>query len=115
MDFTFAKQLHYLIHHVDGEYVAHCLDMDLIGSGDTKENAVQQLNTAVRALVFFALRTDNFDIGRLCGRAPEDYWGKFDEAKRTSGTTTRTLDILPEVAPVTVKQCHFTYCLAVAA
>ena len=115
MDFTFSAQLNYLIHQVDGDYVAHCLDMDLVGTGDNKDDAIAELNTAVRALVFFALKTETFDILSLCKRAPRDYWDMFDEAKRTSGTTTCTLEVSPEIAPVTVKQCHFTYCFAVAA
>jgi hypothetical protein len=115
MDFTFAKQLNYLIHHVDGEHVAHCLDMDLVGSGKTKNDAIAELNSAVRALVFFALKTGTLDILSLSGKAPGRYWEQFEDAKRTSGTVIHTLDISPEIAPVTVKQCHFTYCLAVAA
>jgi hypothetical protein len=115
MDFEFSTQLNYLIHHVDGDYVAHCLDMDLVGTGDTTDEAIEELNTAVRALVYFALKTDTFDILSLCNRAPKDYWGMFDEAKRTSGATVCTLEVSPELAPVTVKQCHFTYCYAVAA
>jgi hypothetical protein len=114
MEFTFAKQLNYLIHQADGEHVAHCLDMDLVGSGDTKEAAITQLNLAVKSLVFFAFRTNTLDILSLAGRAPDRYWNWFDDAKRTSGTTLHTLDVSPEIAPVTVKQCHLTYCLAEA-
>src|SRR5439155_11331231 len=102
-------------HRVDGEHVAHCLDMDLVGTGNSEEEAIAELNTAVRAFVFYAIKREVLDIVSLCKRAPNEYWDMFDEAKRTSGTRTRTLDVNPEIAPVTVKECHFTYCLAVAA
>ncbi len=115
MDFTFSKELHYLIHRVDGELVAHCLDMDLVGSGSTDKEAIEELNTAVRALVFFAVKTKTFDIVSLCKKAPQNYWDLFEEAKQTSGTKTCTLDVSPEIAPVLVKHCHFTYHLAFAA
>ena len=115
MEFTFSKQLHYLIHTSDGEQVAHCLDMDLVGSGATNEEAIAELNSAVRALVFFAVKTKTFDIESICKRAPQDYWAMFEEAKHSTGVETCTLDVSPEIAPVTVQQCHFTYCLAYAA
>lgn len=114
MDFTFSTQLHYLIHSVDGECVAHCLDMDLVGSGENEEQAIAQLNTAVRALVYFAIKSKVFDILTLCKSAPSRYWEMFQEA-RQRGIRTRTLEISPEIAPVTVSECHFTYVLAVAA
>jgi|SRR5215467_15032868 len=112
MEFTFTKQLYYLIHKADGEQVAHCLDLDLVGSGETNEEAITELNMAVRALLFFAVKTQTFDIDGICTRAPERYWEMFEDAKHESGVTTQTLDVSPEVAPVTVRQCHFTYCLA---
>ena len=115
MEFTFSKQLHYLIHTADGEQVAHCLDMDLVGSGKTDEEAIAELNCAVRALVFFAVKTQASDIEGLSKRAPESYWGMFEEAKRRNGFETRKLALSPEIAPVTVQQCNLTYCLAYAA
>lgn len=115
MEFTFSKQLHYLIHTADGEQVAHCLDMDLVGSGETDEDAIAELNCAVRAFVFFAVKAQTSDIEGLSKRAPERYWEMFEQAKRTNGTETRTLELSPEIAPVTVQQCNLTYCLAYAA
>jgi hypothetical protein len=114
MDFTFTTQLHYLIHNVDGEDVAHCLDLDLVGSGNTADEAIDELNTAVCALVFFAVKTKTYDVLSFCKKAPVRYWDLFEEAK-LSGVEVRTLEVSPELAPVAVSQCHFTYCLAVAA
>jgi hypothetical protein len=111
MDFTFAQPLHYLIHHSDGEYVAHCLDMDLVGTAKNEKDAIEQLNDAVRVLVLLSFQSQR----SVYQHAPKRYWDMFEEAKTKNGTKTRTLVISAEISPVTVKQCHFTYCLAVAA
>jgi hypothetical protein len=116
MDFTFSTQLHYLIHFVDEEYVAHCLDMDLVGTGDSIDDAIDELNSTVRSIVYFAVKSEVFDILSLTKSAPERYWELFEGAKKKTGVQTRTLDVGSDLEPVTVKQCrHFTYCLAVAA
>jgi len=115
MDFTFTSQLHYLVHQVDGEYVAHCLDLDLVGSGRTIESAVDQLNELVRAVVFFCIQANVPDTSAHCSRAPKEYWDMFKEAYDEHDPVIKTLDISPEVGPVTVMQCHFTYCLAIVA
>ncbi len=108
MDFTFTTQLHYLVHSADDEYVAHCLDLDLVGSGDTVESAVSQLNTVVRAVVFFCLKAGIADTSDHCVKAPQEYWDMFNDAEQENGSTVRTLDVAPEVAPVSAMQCHFT-------
>jgi len=115
MDFTFTSQLHYLVHQVDGEYVAHCLDLDLVGTGSDVESAVSQLNDLVRAVVVFCLGTKRRDVSGHCSRAPEEYWEKFQSAYNENEPVIRTLDVSPEVSPVTVMECHFTYCLAIVA
>jgi hypothetical protein len=117
MDFTFTNQLHYLVHQVDGEsgYVAHCLDLDLVGSGDDVEAAVSQLNDIVRTVVFFCLKARKSDPSSHCSKAPHEYWEMFKCAEQENGSTVRTLDVAPELAPVSVMECHFTYCLAIAA
>ena len=89
--------------------------MDLVGSGATQDAAIAQLNTAVRGLVYYAIKNKAFDIIALCKEAPNGYWEMFEEAKKQHGSRTTTLEISPEVAPVTVSECHFTYELAVAA
>jgi hypothetical protein len=108
MDFTFSTQLHYLVHFADGEYVAHCLDMDLVGSGKNEEEAVDSLNNAVRSLVYFAIKSKVFEVLSLCKNAPARYWDMFEEAKLRSGIKMRKLQVNPEIAPVTVKECHWS-------
>jgi hypothetical protein len=127
MEFTFRTQLHYLIHAVDGEYVAHCLDADLVGTGKSKAEAIEELNLAVRMLAFYAISSNVFDIMSLCKQAPERYWQKFESAKRTSGTEEHELEVCPDLPLISVQQGdaarphpvepvfkkrEFTYCVA---
>ena len=114
MDFTLSSQLHYLIHQADGEYVAHCLDMDLVGSGATIDEAVTEANTGVQALVLFALRNGSEQLLADCKQAPDEYWDMYEEAKQSGRTETRTLEVHPALQPVAVSQCHYTYCLSLA-
>jgi hypothetical protein len=115
MDFTFAAELYYLIHFVDGDFVAHCLDMDLVGVGPTQDDAVCALNTAVQTFVYFAIKTVSLNALNNTKRAPQRYWDMFDEAKKQRGVETYTLEVSLEPSPVQATQCHLTYCLAVAA
>jgi len=115
MDFTFTSQLHYLVHQADGEQVAHCLDLDLVGSGPTVEQAVDQLNDLVRTIVVFCIVQGKHDVSAHCGRAPQKYWDMFQHALNDKEPIFRTLDVGGNVAPVNVMECHFTYVLAIAA
>jgi hypothetical protein len=115
MDFTFTSQLHYLVHEVDGEQVAHCLDLDLVGSGPDLDSAVYQLNDAVRAVVYFCMKSGAANTSGRCQRAPQEYWDMFSQALDEKEPIIKTVEIASEVAPVTVMECHFTYQLAVVA
>lgn len=113
MDFTFSSQLHYLVHQVEGEYVAHCLDLDLVGSGHTVDDAVDQLNDTVRAVVYFCMKSGAPDTSAHCQKAPAEYWEMFRQALDEREPIIKTVDVASEVAPVTVMECHFTYQLAI--
>jgi hypothetical protein len=115
MDFTFTSQLHYLVHQVEGEYVAHCLDLDLVGTGSSVDDAVNQLNDTVRAVVYFCIKVGVPDTSAHCHRAPHEYWDLFNQALDQGEPIIKTVDVAAEVAPVNVMECHFTYCLAIAA
>jgi predicted RNase H-like HicB family nuclease len=43
----------------DGDWVAHCLEFDLVGTGATREDALEQLSTAIAMQVEFSLAHDN--------------------------------------------------------
>jgi hypothetical protein len=115
MDFTFTSQLHYLVHQIDGEHVAHCLDLDLVGSGPDLDSAVYQLNDAVRAIVYFCMKAGAPDASGRCQKAPPEYWEMFKHALDEKEPIIKTVEIAREMAPVTVMECHFTYQLAIVA
>lgn len=111
MEFTFETELHYLVHEVEGDKVAHCLDLDVVGVGNTNEDAIDALNTAVIGLILFMVRTDS--LSAVPKKAPKSYWDMYEEASKL-GTTKSTLEI-PEGKSLTVNECHYSYCVAVAA
>ncbi|HEY1649973.1 MAG TPA: hypothetical protein VGF96_18460 [Terracidiphilus sp.] len=115
MDFTFTSQLHYLVHQSDGEYVAHCLDLDLVGTGSSVDDAVEELNDAVRTVVYFCIKSNAPNASSCCHPAPQEYWDMFRRAFDENNPIIKTVDIAPELAPVNVMECHLTYCLAIAA
>ena len=115
MDFTFTSQLHYLVHRVEGEYVAHCLDLDLVGSGSDIDGAVYQLNDAVRAVVYFCMKSGAANTSAQCQKAPQEYWEMFDQALDEKEPVIKTVEVSPMASPVTVMECHFTYQMAVVA
>ncbi len=100
-----------------------------MGTGKTKEAAIDELNTAVRSLAAYAVQAKIFDMMSLCKQAPErGLWQMFDQAKQATGKLQEhVLDVCPEVKPVKVKQREaakppqepvftkreFTYCVAV--
>lgn len=116
MDFTFTSQLHYLVHQVDGEegHVAHCLDLDLVGSGNSVDDAVNQLNDLVRGVVYYCIKAGVRDTSMHCSRAPQSYWDMFQEACDANECSFKTLDVNPDISPVNIMECHFTYNLAIA-
>ena len=111
MEFTFETELHYLVHEVEGDKVAHCLDLDVVGVGKTNEEAIDALNTGVIGIILFMIRTDSFSA--IPNKAPQSYWEMYEEASRF-GVTKSTLEI-PDGKSMTVNECHYSYCVAVAA
>jgi hypothetical protein len=111
MEFTFETELHYLVHEADGDKVAHCLDLDLVGVGQTNDEAIDALNSAVVGMILFVLKTESFSA--LPAKAPKEYWEMFEVASQ-AGITKSTLEI-PEGKSMTVNECHYRYCVAVAA
>lgn len=62
----------------DGDWIAHCLEFDLLGDGPTKEAAARQLEMAI-ATQFESFRA-NQDINNLFSPAPAEIQRLFAEA-----------------------------------
>ncbi|HEX6985897.1 MAG TPA: hypothetical protein VF170_10995 [Planctomycetaceae bacterium] len=56
---TLRIPLRVVFYPEDGEWIAHCLEFDLLGSGSTKQEAVESLAEAIRLQVDESLRHDN--------------------------------------------------------
>jgi len=51
--------LHVVFYQEDGSWIAHCLEFDLIGDGETKVDALESLNEAIRLQVEHSLEHNN--------------------------------------------------------
>jgi predicted RNase H-like HicB family nuclease len=71
--------LHYLLSQSDGKHVAHCLDLDLVSTGETREKAAAKLDGLVKAHIELALATGQF--ANLATKAPQSFWNKFADGE----------------------------------
>lgn len=66
-----------LVFAQDEEWVAHCLDLDLVETGTTVDAAIASLVEAIQAQLWYARAHDNFAF--LFQPAPLETWQKFGE------------------------------------
>ena len=75
----------------DEEWVAHCLDLDLVETGATVDAAIASLVGAVQTQLWYARTHDNFAF--LFQPAPLKTWQQFGEIlKGPHRTVVRVLD-----------------------
>ena len=76
----------------EGEYMAHCLQLDIVATGPTEDSAVSDLMDLVRAQFDFAVQHDNLD--NLLKPAPPEVWAKlarYYSAEKTRWRRRRSL------------------------
>lgn len=56
---TFHIPLRVLFYKEDGDWIAHCLEFDLLGDGATKEDALENLTEAIGLQLEASLEFDN--------------------------------------------------------
>jgi predicted RNase H-like HicB family nuclease len=56
---TLRIPLRVVFYREEGQWIAHCLEFDLIGSGETREEAIGQLTAATQIQVEESLKHDN--------------------------------------------------------
>lgn len=71
--------LHYLLSESNDKHIAHCLDLDLVATADTRKDAAQKLDRLVKATIEIALATQQF--ANLATRAPQNFWIEFADGK----------------------------------
>lgn len=64
-----------LISREEGGYIAHCLQLDLVATGETLEDAKQNLLDVVQVQINYAFQHDNLEY--LFKPAPGETWRKF--------------------------------------
>jgi len=96
--------LHYLFSDSHGKTIAHCLDLDLVVTGASLEEADTRLDGLVRSHVEMSLQTGN--LANLATPAPSSYWKKFAEGIPLDfGSNTLELSV-PEIVPLANTQSH---------
>ena len=55
-----------------GGFVAHCLELDTVATGDREPEAIDLLKELIEEAVLAALEDDTLD--KLCRPAPRKYW-----------------------------------------
>lgn len=63
-----------------GEWVAHCLDLDIVSTGPTPEAAMDDLAEAIGTQFWYAREHDNYQY--LFRPAPPEVWQKLGEILR---------------------------------
>ena len=89
-------QLDLLLYADDGQWAAHCLQLDLVEHGPTQQAAAAALLDVIRAHLEYALEHDNLE--HLFHPASPDVWRRFLTAERT-GSASITLAPLDDVLP----------------
>jgi hypothetical protein len=59
--------------------IAHCLELDLVATADTEDQAVKDIFDLIRAQVEYAFNNDNLD--HLLHAAPVEIWEEFYKSK----------------------------------
>lgn len=72
--------LHYLLSKEGAKHVAHCLDLDLVATGHSRDDAANKLDALVKTHIELSLATGQ--LGNLHTRAPQPYWIRFHNGKR---------------------------------
>lgn len=93
--------LSYLFSHENGRAVAHCLELDLVSSGATLEQAEASLNAIVLVQIGTCYKSGNWDQ-LVKAKAPFEYFQALETAK-TLGRSHLNVEVPPIVLPVDKK------------
>jgi len=68
-----------VVYKEDGFFVAHALQLDLVVTGSTETEAVNDLIEVCQAQILYAAENDNFD--NIFRPAPPEVWQRFFQAE----------------------------------
>lgn len=76
----FDLSLRAIIYQEDGIFLARCLEMDLIGTGETEKESLRQLQEIIEQHISFALFKD--DDGLILFPSEKIYFDRWEQAYR---------------------------------
>jgi hypothetical protein len=88
------RVLHYLISESNGKHIAHCLDLDLVATGNDIQTASRKLDDLVKAQIEFSLTTGQ--LANFATKAPTSYWRLFFDGKN--------IDLEPKTIHITIPE-----------
>ena len=71
-------QIRVLLYREDGEFVAHALEMDLLGYGKTDAEALRELKGLIEAQITFARQKNDDTL--LDFPAPKEFFARWEKA-----------------------------------
>ena len=78
-----APSLTVLVYTKDSQQVAHCLEMNFVTTGRSRDLAIADLFDTIRDQVQAAVAADA--LRRLFRPAPQQYWARLADADRVGG------------------------------
>lgn len=70
---------HCLVSNDEGHWEAHCLELDIVGNGESKESAIEEMKALVAFHIKCAIQDD--DLQHLLSAAPMTYWQRWKTAE----------------------------------
>lgn len=75
-------KLNVLIYKESNEWIAHCLQMDIVTTGQDEKDVEKDIINLIKAQIIFALQNNN--LSNLFKPAPEEEWAKLEYATKCS-------------------------------
>ena len=94
-------KLNVLVYKEEKEWIAHCLQMDLVASSKSRQSVEKNMIDLIAAQVTFALENDN--LGAIFMSAPQEEWRKLEKA---TFCESRRLNIVVEKEAQPKKRSH---------
>lgn len=82
-----------LVKFEGGEWIAHCLELDIVATGSTPNAAVRDMKSLILTQVSTAIENENMEY--LYHPAPQEVWQEYAKAQRLS---TRKKQAAPNIA-----------------
>jgi len=95
--------LRVLLYEENGEWNAHALEMDVVGSGPTPEKAESELKSAVFCQISFAAQMN--DVKLIIHPAPKEYFRRWKAAQQLTltGLLEKSPDLCKKVRAIFIR------------